>query len=215
MTQQTLFPPQQAQTKLEHDLQLDKIKALVRIARLDEDGELSGRVGWDQGNWIAPELQGHGLEVRICHSKACIAGQAVLAAGAEIIVTGAVDLGNRVVFDYDKDEVFYQGESVGVSILARDLLGLNGIMADRLFDSDNSIHDLETLVHEWSHGNYFGPEQFSDCPQRHETDEELDALVAKHYPPYSVEVYLGCEVSDLETDLETSPFPARRSSSPT
>ena len=169
-------------------MDIDKVRAHIRWARLSEqDRRPKKDIGWNQEAWLDVELEEEDFqEIKICTSTGCIAGHAVIAEGAKIIIHP-----NPYGYpDIDAENVMYDGLVRSVPILARELLGLTQAQADVLFNGDRSIDELEFIVHEWQHGNYdYDPEEgddiAADCELGipHEDAETLDRLVNIYYGP--------------------------------
>lgn len=72
----------------------------------------------------------------ICQTGCCLAGDVVLAVGAEPIYAGV---------QFGTTKVFYQGRERIVPALATEVLGITDADAYSLFDSGNTIETLEAM----------------------------------------------------------------------
>lgn len=138
---------------------LDHIKTLPDAVKLNLSGN-EGEPMWDQHKWIA--LPPNTMTEGSCGTSGCFAGWAVMMFVPEFeLDLPDEDWGREMV-----DNVIINGESTPIEQKARELLELNMFEADALFDFDNDLLAIATVIGKIEAGIYdpeFGEAEVDDA----------------------------------------------------
>ncbi len=111
----------------------------------------------DQATWIEAEKNPELNPISACGTTGCLAGNAVLNSGAKLVWSAVEKYDDRQgrwvpSGRFKAADCVVDGSLMSVSRRARELFGLSGSEADRMFDPDNSIQRLWELAIDFSEG---------------------------------------------------------------
>jgi hypothetical protein len=101
---------------------------------------------WNQGYWgLAPISGERGEVMPACKTAKCVAGWAVSLRDYDLVY----DQSWRNAASTETCKHIVTGESKRIDAAARDLLGLSFADSDRLFNGDNDLDAIKSIIRKW------------------------------------------------------------------
>ncbi len=117
------------------------LEGLLAWAEEEHAKKLAGLPSeWDQGHWAIQRPDGTPIAAS-CATACCIAGKTVAALGGRFLLE---ETGGSYLIATDAE--LPTGKRVNVKDYAAERLGLPRVQAERLFDADNTIHDVRRII---------------------------------------------------------------------